>query len=294
MVTPISIPMWWWPTWSTERTVVGARVTERGLWAHRQAAGATYESHLRAGLSASLGVRWSDGPGRRAEVQGVSPMLMGEFSSRAADIRRHMARWGSHGGRGARVAWAADPGTEGDRVSPLPSWLLIGSDALGRWGNRARHWWPTRGRRVDTVPRPVLSEFRFRATLSQTADGAVRRRDVIEGFGTAAVDGARAPTLERLADLWVPPTGHVGVAEEAHAPRAVVPGDHLIAALGPRPVNAGDHRVWREGAEAIEAYRQVWGVTKERGSPRRRRAGMCPLVAPGGTPGPSPAYGAHG
>jgi len=234
---------------------------QRGLWAHRQAAGATYESHMRAGLSASLGVRWSDGPGRRAEVQGVSPMLMGEFSSRAADIRRHMARWGSHGGRGARVAWAATRAPK----APGVSFTELASD----WERRAQAVGESvaelvahAGRRVDTVPRSVLSEFRFRATLSQTADGAVRRRDLIEGFGTAAVDGARAPTLERLADLWVPPTGHVGVAEEAHAPRAVVPGDHLIAALGPRPVNARDHRVWREGAQAIEAYRRVWGVTK--------------------------------
>ena len=234
---------------------------QRGLWAHRNAASATYESHLRAGLSASLGVRWSDGPGRRAEVQGVSPMLMGEFSSRAADIRRHMARWGSHGGRGARVAWAA---TRPPKASGI-SFAALTSD----WERRARAVGESGtelvaqvGQRVDVVARPVLSEFRFRATLSYTADGAARRRDVVEGFGTAAVDGAGAPTLERLTDLWVPPTRHVGVAEEAHAPRDVVPGDHLMAALGPRPVNARDHRVWREGAQAIETYRRVWGVTR--------------------------------
>ena len=79
----------------------------RGLSAHRAAASAVYESHLRAQLSIRLGLRFVEAPGLRAEVGGVSPFLLGEFSSRAADIRRHMAEQGAHSARGARVAWAA-------------------------------------------------------------------------------------------------------------------------------------------------------------------------------------------
>jgi len=95
-----------------------------------------------------------------------------------------------------------------------------------------------------------------------TADGAARRRDVVAGFGAAAVGGADAPTMARLTDLWVPPKGGVGVAEDVHALHGVVPGDHLLSALGPRPVNADDHQVWQGGARAIEAYRRQWGLTK--------------------------------
>jgi hypothetical protein len=108
----------------------------------------------------------------------------------------------------------------------------------------------------------VLNEHRFRATLSHSADGAARRRDVAAGFGVAALGGAGAPTIERLTDLWVPTNGDVGVAEAAQARRGVVPGDHLLTALGPRPVSAEEHEVWRGGARAIEDYRRQWGVTR--------------------------------
>ena len=235
---------------------------QRGLWAHRQAAGATYESHLRAGLSASLGVRWSDGPGRRAEVQGVSPMLMGEFSSRAADIRRHMARWGSHGGRGARVAWAATraPKATGVSFAELASEWERRARAVG---NRARTLVAHAGRRVETVPRPVLSEFRFRATLSQTADGAVRRRDLIEGFGTAARGrrpgaDARAPGRSLGAPDGSRGSRRRGTTRRGPWCRATIsspPSD-------PGPSTPGITGCGGRGAQAIEAYRQVWGVTK--------------------------------
>ena len=62
----------------------------RGIAAHRLAAAAVYEAHLRAGLATTLGVRWTGGPGRTAEVAGVGPELLGAFSTRGADIRRHM------------------------------------------------------------------------------------------------------------------------------------------------------------------------------------------------------------
>ncbi len=54
---------------------------QRGLWAHRVAAGATYEAHLRADVSARLGVAWSRRIDGRTEIAGVGPHLLGEFSS---------------------------------------------------------------------------------------------------------------------------------------------------------------------------------------------------------------------
>jgi conjugative relaxase-like TrwC/TraI family protein len=233
---------------------------QRGLWAHAPAAGAVYESHLRAQLSRQLGVTWSERPDQRTEVAGISPLLLGEFSSRSADIRRHMAEWGSRSARGSRVAWAAtrDP-KQGDATfrELTVDWerraRAVGVPSLDLVPHVAR---------ADVVARPTLHEHRFRATLSRTADGAARRRDVVTGLGVAAVPGATAPTLERLTDLWLPPSREVGVAEPAHAPRGLVPGDHLLAALGPRPVEVNDHRVWQAGAQAIEAYRRQWGVTR--------------------------------
>jgi hypothetical protein len=233
---------------------------QRGLWAHAPAAGAVYESHLRARLSVELGVTWSERPDQRTEVAGISPLLLGEFSSRSADIRRHMAQWGSHSARGSRVAWAATRGPkQGDATFAelTAEWerraRAVGAPGLGLAPDLAR---------ADAITRPTLHEHRFRATLSRTADGAARRRDLVTGLGAAAMPGAMAPTLERLTDLWLPPSREVGVAEAAHAPRGLVPGDHLIAALGPRPVDVDDHRAWRAGAQAIETYRLRWGVTR--------------------------------
>jgi conjugative relaxase-like TrwC/TraI family protein len=233
---------------------------QRGLWAHAPAAGAVYASHLRAQLSLQLGVSWSERPDLRTEVAGISPHLLGEFSTRSADIRRHMAEWGSHSGRGSRVAWAV---TRAPKAADV-SFRELTAD----WERRAR---AVGVPGVDLEPlvarggvmaRPTLHEHQFRAALSRTADRAVRRRDLVAGFGAAAVEGAPAPTLERLTDLWLSPNPEVGVAEAAHAPRRLVPGDHLIAALGPRPVDVKGHQVWQAGAHAIEAYRRQWGLTR--------------------------------
>jgi conjugative relaxase-like TrwC/TraI family protein len=234
----------------------------RGLSAHRAAASAVYESHLRARLSAGLGVRWVGTPGLRAEVRGVSPHLMGEFSSRGADIRRHMAAHGAHSARGARVAWAA--------TRPAKSGGLDFGELSSQWDRRARSFGDPRAEMAAVLaPRPArppartVDEHRFGATLSLAPDGAARRRDVVAAFGAAAVDGADERGLEQLTQLWTPPLSEraqVGVAEDSRTLRSVVPGGHLLATLGPRPLDPADHGVWRTAARAIDDYRAHWGV----------------------------------
>ncbi len=251
---------------------------QRGLWAHRRAAGAVYDAHLRADLTARLGLEWVGGPGSRAEVRGMSPLLLGEFSSRAADVRRHRAQWGAHSARGTQVAWAA--------TRPAKTAGVAFADLVGQWERRSEALGQGRDDRSAlvgraAVTRPTLDEHRFRAVLSATSDGAARRRDVVEALAVAAVGGAPSPALERLVDLWVPAGPEVGVAERALAPRRVVPGDHLLAALGPRPVDPGDHEVWRAGALAIDAYRRRWGVAADRDVPGvAPEPGLASLPAP--------------
>jgi hypothetical protein len=58
---------------------------------------------------------------------------------------------------------------------------------------------------------------------------------------------------------WVPP-GPVGVAEPFQPRRTVVPANHQLRLLGPRPVDPGDHEVWRGAARAVDAYRERWGL----------------------------------
>ena len=101
----------------------------RGFEAHRQAASAVYEAHLRAGLSSGS---VCTGPLRRAARPRSSasrPHLLGEFSTRGADIRRHMHEIGARSGRAGRVAWAA---TRPDKASGFA--LRRGGSGVGPTG----------------------------------------------------------------------------------------------------------------------------------------------------------------
>jgi hypothetical protein len=228
----------------------------RGIGAHRLAASAVYEAHLRAGLSAVLNVRWTGGPGRSGEVAGIGPELLGEFSSRSADIRRHMSERGVRSARGARVAWAATRPAKG----PGGSF----DELTGRWQRRAfgvgahleLEQAPSRGGRA------VLDEHRFAGVISIPAHGGAHRRDVVTAFGAAATDGASASVVERLVSQWVPP-GPPGVAEPLQQRRTVVPTNDQLRALGPRPVDPDDHAVWLGAARTLDAYRVRWGMSHE-------------------------------
>ena len=227
----------------------------RGINAHRSAASAVYEAHLRAGLTAALGVRWSGGPGRAAEVVGVGPDLLAEFSSRSADIRRHLGERGVHSGRGARIAWAAtrpakEPGTP--------------------YGELAARWQRTASavgaelelERASTRGGPsLLDEHRFAGVIALPTHGGAHRRDVVEAFSTAAADGASSAVVERLVAQWVP-AGPPGVAEPLQQRRTVVPANHHLHALGPRPVDPEKHAVWLGAARSVDAYRERWGLTR--------------------------------
>jgi conjugative relaxase-like TrwC/TraI family protein len=226
----------------------------RGIAAHRNAAAAVYEAHLRAGLSAALGVRWTGSPGRAMEVAGVGPEMLAEFSSRSADIRRHRDEWGVHSSRGARIAWAATRPTKepGKPYGELAAQWQRKAHAVGGDLEVAR----TIIRRSPAT----LDEHRFAGVIALPAHGGAHRRDVVTAFSTAAVDGATAAVVERLVAQWVP-DGPPGVAEPLQQRRTVVPANHHLRALGPRPVDPGDHAVWLGAARSLDAYRERWGLT---------------------------------
>ncbi len=229
----------------------------RGLQAHRAAAGAVYAAHLRAGLGSALGVGWTRPMAGPAEIVGIAPELRGEFSSRSADIRRHVAETGTRTARGHRVAWAV--------TRPAKAAAPEFSELAAEWTHRARAVGATPltvARSEPAVRDRVLDEHGFAAALSETPHGGAYRRDAVRAFATAARDGAPATALERMADLWLPATGDVGVAEPMRQRRDVTPGRHLLGALGPRPLDPDAHGVWRGAAKEIEQYREHWGLTR--------------------------------
>jgi conjugative relaxase-like TrwC/TraI family protein len=66
----------------------------RGLYRQAKAAGVEYQTHLRAGLRASLGVDFGavDGNGQ-ADIVGIDPAVLVEFSTRGDDIESEIAAW---------------------------------------------------------------------------------------------------------------------------------------------------------------------------------------------------------
>jgi conjugative relaxase-like TrwC/TraI family protein len=225
----------------------------RGLDAHRRAASSVYEAHLRWALTESLGVRWDAAPGRTAEIVGVPPAVLGEFSSRGADVRRHAFETGS----GHHVAWAATrpPKVTGTTYAELTA----------DWSRRAAEAGPTveldRPRAPTPTPTPSFDEHRYAGVISLTPHGGAHRRDVAGAFALAARDGAAAASLEHVTDLWAP-AKRVGVAEDLLSRGRVVPAGEHLRALGPRPVDPADHETWLGAARTIDAYRERWGIER--------------------------------
>ncbi|MBV8464055.1 MAG: relaxase domain-containing protein, partial [Acidimicrobiales bacterium] len=239
----------------------------RGLEAHRRAAIAVYEAHLRNGLTAALGVRWSGAPGRSGEIVGVAPELVGTFSTRSADIRQHGHEVGARSGRGARIAASV--------TRPAKAAGSSYAEAVAEWERRARACHGQLGLELGpgrpgrgTPDRARLDEHRFAGVLSLTPHGGARRRDAVEAFGRAATDGVAAGSLERLVDHWVPQDAP-GVAEPIRPRRSVLPAAHHLRTLGPRPLDPDDHALWLGAARALDAYRDRWGFD---GAPALGRA----------------------
>jgi conjugative relaxase-like TrwC/TraI family protein len=233
----------------------------RGLVAHAGAASALYDAHLRRELNRALGVRWSQTPGKTKEIEGVAAALLGEFSSRRADIRRHQHETGVRSAHGRRIAWAVTRGTK----EAAPAFDLLAAE----WRRRARHADRADPLSVALPGRPIpgraaVDEHAFAAVLVPMAHGGAHRRDVVHAFAAAAPDGAPAHWVDRMTGLWMPGDGAVaiGVAEPLHRRGDVVPGGHLLEVLGPRPLEPTAHEVWRDAARAIEGYRRRWGLTR--------------------------------
>jgi conjugative relaxase-like TrwC/TraI family protein len=224
----------------------------RGLDAHRRAASSIYEAHLRWALTSSIGVRWDAAPGRTAEIAGVAPAVRGEFSSRGADVRRYAYE----SARGHHVAWAA---TRPEKVTGTPY-----AELAADWSRRAEAAGPAVevDRRTASMPATALAcfdEHRYAGVISLTPHGGAHRRDVAGAFAVAARDGAPAASLDRVTDLWAP-AARIGVAEDLVTRRSVVPAGHHLRALGPRPVDPSGHETWLGAAQAIDAYRERWGI----------------------------------
>jgi Ti-type conjugative transfer relaxase TraA len=81
----------------------GAVISPR-LYAHAKTAGYLYQAHLRHELTRRLGVEWTPVRSGVAEIEGIAPEAIREFSQRREEIRELMAERGERGGAAAQVA----------------------------------------------------------------------------------------------------------------------------------------------------------------------------------------------
>jgi hypothetical protein len=163
------------------------------------------------------------------------------------------------------VAWAATraPKTAGASYDELAvEWRRRAGDAGPRLehdlGAQVRV--PSPGTDRGCVP-GWYDEHCFAGVIAVTPHGGAYRRDVVAAFAGSARDGVPAASLERVTDLWAPDE-RVGVSEELTTRRSVVPENHHLRALGPRPVEPVHHETWLTAARAIDAYRARWGIER--------------------------------
>ncbi len=196
------------------------------------------------------------------------------------------------------------PGWRGRRRVPTKRAGLDFGELSSQWQRRARSVATPEAEMAAVLsPRPVggpaqtVDEHRFGAMLSLAADGAARRRDVVAAFATAALDGADARSVEQLTRLWTPTSSdraQVGVAEDTRTLRSVVPGGHLLATLGPRPVDPVRPRSLAGRGAGHRGLPHAVGGDEGGRRPRGRRLALGDLLTAHRAPDrPSPDGSAH-
>jgi conjugative relaxase-like TrwC/TraI family protein len=181
----------------------------RLLYFHARTAGFLYQAALRSGLTRSLGVRFGRVENGSAEVEGISPAVLKAFSTRRAEIERHMATAGTTSARGAEVAalitrspkgLELDHGLEGP-VDLHQRWRAraddLGTPNPGPIGVLNVHT-PERVDQLDTEA--LVAELTGPDGLC-ASDSSFERRDVVRAVASRLIDGGSVAEVERVADL---------------------------------------------------------------------------------------------
>ncbi len=218
-------------------------IDARGLFAHAAAAGALYEADLRHTLANRLGARF-ERRGEGVELLGADPLVLAAFSGRRSEIAAHLARRSGRSHRANRVAWAVT----------RPPKEQAGSFVERR--ERWRHLAGIFGPEVHIAPRrePLapFDEGRFAAALWQ--EPSLRRRQVVEAWARACLDGVPAPEVDAAVEVWMGHPGGPGVAEAPVAPGTLLVRRGVLDVLGPRPVGFERQEAWRQAAGRLGAY----------------------------------------
>ncbi len=177
-------------------------VDGRRIHAHLAAAQGVYHARLRLELAERLGAAWEVGESGLGDVVGVGATVRHLFSQRSADMARYRFDRGRHPGdprRGDGAFHATRPDKEAGRTV---------EDLRSEWRQRAASFGLDLGSltRVVGLGRRDSSEVvdperaGSRLRVAALEDRWLTRRDLVAVLAASATGGARAATLEGLAD----------------------------------------------------------------------------------------------
>jgi conjugative relaxase-like TrwC/TraI family protein len=208
----------------------------RGLYRQAKAAGVEYQTHLRAGLRASLGVEFGDVDANgQADIVGIGDALLAEYSTRSVDIETELEHWVTgfveREGRppsSVEVGKAHKTITLATRAAKPADAALPTATLRAAWRERA-----------DGV---VDVEQMLSAVLSHPAAPAAVSRpsvdEVLEAVETKHAQWAEAQLLEEIAARVTGPDPAT-IAEVIEAVRSETMGSFGVVDLTP-PAEDGD------------------------------------------------------
>ncbi len=207
----------------------------RGLYRQAKAAGVEYQTHLRAGLRASLGVEFGDVDANgQADIVGIDDTVLAEFSTRSVDIETELENWVSgFVEREGRKPSAVEVG-KAHKTITLATRTAKPADA-GLPTATLRAGWRERADGIVDVEQMLTN------VLGDPSPPAVSRPtvdEVLEAVETKHAQWAEAQLLEEIAARVTGPDPAT-IAEVIEAVRAEAMGSFGVVDLTP-PAEDGD------------------------------------------------------
>jgi conjugative relaxase-like TrwC/TraI family protein len=175
----------------------------RQLYVHAKTAGYVHEAVFRRELTDRRGVQWRAARNGIADIEGVSNAVVDAFSRRRAEIDARVTEWGRSSAAARQSAALATRARKDYGVTPAmlaPEWreraraLGLDQGAIDVLLDR-----PAR----EALPRDVVAE-RLVSPRGLTAQASTfDRRDVVQAFAAAALDGANLEEIEARAELFL-------------------------------------------------------------------------------------------
>ena len=169
----------------------------RGLYRQAKAAGVEYQTHLRAGLRASLGVEFGEvDVNGQADIVGIDEEVLIEFSTRGVDIESEVDRWVSGFiGREGRNPTPAEVGKAHKKIT-LATRDAKTSDA-GLATSTLRDRWRARAGELVDVDQMLATALSAPPRRSETVRPSID--EVLDAVETRYAEWAEPQLIEQIA-----------------------------------------------------------------------------------------------